>query len=69
MMNNTVGPKNLIYEFIVKRMDLLIDILKRENLQSVEKSIILEKREVIKHALVPEILVYFSKSSHLQRNL
>jgi hypothetical protein len=63
-MNNTVGLKNPNYEFIVKRMDLLIDILKRENLQFVEKSIVLEKRKVIKHALVPEILVYFNKNSH-----
>ena len=30
MMNNTVGLKNPNYEFIVKRMDLLIDILKKE---------------------------------------
>ena len=64
MMNNTVGLKNPNYEFIVKRMDLLIDILKRENLQFVEKSIVLEKRKVIKHALVPEILVYFNKNSY-----
>jgi hypothetical protein len=44
-------------------MDLLIDILKKENLQPVEKSIVLKRREIIKHALVPEILIYFNETA------
>lgn len=63
MMNNPVGIKNPNYDFVIKRMDLLIDILKKENLQPVEKSIVLERRETIKHALVPEIMVYFNETT------
>ena len=64
MMNNTVGLKNPSYDFITKRMDLLINILIKENLKPAEKSIVIERRQVNKNALVPEILVYFDKNSH-----
>jgi hypothetical protein len=62
MMNNSIGLKNPNFEFITQKMDMLIEILKTENLQPISKTKLMEIRKVNDSAQIPEILVYFKKS-------
>lgn len=63
MMNNSIGLKNPNFEFITQKMDMLIDILKTENLQPISKTKLMEIRKFNDSAQIPEILVYFKKTS------
>jgi hypothetical protein len=63
MMNNTVALKNPKYEFIIERMDLLIEILRKENLQPIGKEKIIEAIERNKIEFIPEIQIHYCKNS------
>jgi len=63
MMNNSIGLKNPNFEFITQKMDMLIEILKTENLQPISKTKLMEIRKFNDSAQIPEILVYFKKTT------
>jgi hypothetical protein len=62
MMNNSVGLKNPSYEFIIEKMDVLVEMLRTEKLQPIEKSKIIEMRKDNEFVNAPEILVYLRKN-------
>ena len=62
MMNNSVGLKNPSYEFIIQKMDILIEILKNEKIQPIEKSKVTEMRKITEFAHIPEIEVFYKKN-------
>lgn len=63
MMNNSIGLKNPNYEFITQKMNMLIEILKTEKLPPIEKEKVIEMRKVTEFAHIPEIGVYYKKTS------
>ncbi|WP_268847011.1 hypothetical protein [Flavobacterium aestivum] len=62
MMNNSIGLKNPNYEFISQKMDELIEILKTEKLQPIEREKVIEMRKITEFAHIPEIAVYYKKN-------
>ena len=58
-MNNTIGLKNPNYDFIIQRMDVLVELMKNENLKPIDKESIDKLRKENKFACIPEIEIYY----------
>lgn len=59
LMNNTIGLKNPNYDFIIQRMDVLVELMKNENLKPIDKESIDKLRKENKFACIPEIEIYY----------
>jgi len=59
LMNNTIGLRNPNYEFITQRMDILVELMITEKLESIDKETIIQMRRENKFACIPEIEIYY----------
>jgi len=59
LMNNTVGLRNPNHEFIIQRMDILVELMVTEKLEPIDKETIDEIRRENKFACIPEIEIYY----------